>query len=285
MHKMMWVALLGLAACPGSDDPVAITLPFNALVNGEAANCSGEYMVGSGDRLVSLGDARILISGIQVQDAEGTWFDVELSVNDWQDGDVALLDFEDGTNACADSGTAETNSVITGTVPEGDYSALRFDVGVPFEKNHNDSATAPAPLNAPGMFWTWQGGYKFVRVDWVVDGDVPSRWNVHVGSTGCVSDGSTVGPEEACSNPNLSTVTLVGVDPFSDTVDIELSELVASVDVAANTAETPPGCMSSPMEPDDCAPAYGSLGLSFDTGDCVDNCDGQRLFEAVAEAE
>ena len=285
MRPILLIAATALTACNGEGDPVELAIPFTALVNGQTAACGVEYTVGTGDSIAELGDARMLVSRVQARDDEGVWVDMTLDSSDWQNGEVALLDFEDGTAGCADSGTAETNNVITGTLPDGEYNALRFDVGVPFESNHLDSATAPAPLNAPGMFWTWQGGYKFLRVDWVVDDVVPTRWNVHVGSTGCVSDGATIAPDSECSSPNRSTVTFTDVDPFIATFDIELAELIATVDVSENTAETAPGCMSSPMEPADCAPAFGSLGLSFETGACVDDCNGQRLFHAMVEAE
>ena len=36
---------------------------------------------------------------------------------------------------------------------------------MPFASNHSNNALATAPLNTPGMFWTWQGGYKFTEQD------------------------------------------------------------------------------------------------------------------------
>ena len=65
----------------------------------------------------------------------------------WQYENVALLDFEDKTGGCRDVGTVETNAQVVGTVPEGDYTGLTFDLGVPFELNHIDASTAPSPLN------------------------------------------------------------------------------------------------------------------------------------------
>ena len=38
------------------------------------------------------------------------------------------------------------------------------------------------------------------------------RWNVHIGSTGCVSDAPVNAPEEECSAPNRSTIEL-DLDP------------------------------------------------------------------------
>ena len=72
----------------------------------------------------------------------------------FHNGEVALLDFEDDTGSCS-NGTAQTHTQITGTVPEGEYTGLRFTIGVPAERNHVNQATAPSPLNIEGMFWSW----------------------------------------------------------------------------------------------------------------------------------
>ena len=61
-------------------------------------------------------------------------------------------------------------------------------------------------------------------------------------------------------------------------MSIDLAALVSEADITTNSAETPPGCMSSPMEPDDCTPVFGALGLDFANGTCVGDCDGQSVF-------
>ncbi len=40
-----------------------------------------------------------------------------------------------------------------------------FTIGVPFDFNHNDAATAPSPLNLSGLVWMWDDGYEFMRID------------------------------------------------------------------------------------------------------------------------
>lgn len=261
-----------------------ISLAFSANVDGQAAACGTSYTnVGSTNVDAELADARLFVSSIQLRNEMSSWVSLELVDSDWQSNGVALLDFENGTGNCADSGTSELNTNIVGTIPTGQYDAVRFDVGIPFELNHNDSAAAPAPFNVPGMFWTWRGGYKFVRVDWAVTGGAIPRWNIHVGSTGCTSDSPTEAPDSPCTNPNLASIELTTIDPASDTIAIDLAQLVANADVAVNTAETPPGCMSSPMEPTDCGPVFTELGVDFATGTCDSNCSGQRIFTVNAD--
>lgn len=276
------LGLLLLAACSGDGDsgtddtaiggePQALSIPFDAVVGSDMAMCGMSYAISGQD--AELADARLFLSNLEVR-IDGAWQAVTLDDTDWQHDGVVLLDFEDGSGACADSGTSDLNDTVTGTAPAGTIDGFRFDVGVPFALNHNDSATAPAPLNAPGMFWTWQGGYKFVRVDYAVTGG--ERWNVHVGSTGCVSDAPVDAPAEECGAPNRATVEL-DLDPASG-VTIDLGALVTGADIGVNTAKTPPGCMSSPTEPDDCSPVFSNLGLDFSSGVCAGDCAGQAVF-------
>ena len=288
MTRVTLLAALFVACSPEETDPGdghdhdhahPFTLAFDARVGGETAAC-GVALTGLGESGATgeLADARLYLSAIQLRNTDGDWVDVDLDDSDWQGNGVALLDFEDGTAGCADSGTSETNAEITGTHPHGTYDALRFDVGIPFELNHLDSATADPPLNAPGMFWAWQSGYKYLRVDWIVDGgDIP-RWNVHIGAGGCESAAPTDAPTEECDRPNISTVTLEGFDVPSSTVVIDLGALVAEADVALDTVDSPPGCMSSPVEPDECDPVFESLGLDFALGSCIDGCVDQAMF-------
>ena len=275
--------LLALASlvpgCGGDDDPISATLKLEANVAGAALACGSYSNVGSAGAEVELADARMFLSAFELRNADGEYVALELDQDSsFQHQNVALLDFENGTGSCADSGTPETNTEITGTLPAGTYDALRFQVGVPFELNHNDSATAPAPFNVPGMFWTWQGGYKFVRVDWLVTGGAVARWNVHIGSTGCTSGAPTEAPGEPCSRTNAAAVELDQFDMDADSVQIDLASIVAGADVTLNTADTPPGCQSNPGEPNECGSVFTALGLDFDNGKCVDGCKGQAVF-------
>jgi uncharacterized repeat protein (TIGR04052 family) len=261
------------------DHGIDAVLQFEATLDGNPAACDAAIATSPDGPTAVIADARMYVSGIEVRNADGGWVEVTLEDDGmWQHMDIALLDFEDGSGACADSGNSDLNDQVTGSVPEGSYDAVRFDVGVPFAMNHNDSATAPPPLNAPGMFWTWQGGYKFVRVDFAVQSDPPARWNIHIGSTGCESAAPTEAPAAECGRPNRATITLEGLDPLSDAIDIDLGALVAGADLTSNVVDTPPGCMSNPMEPDDCTAVFDSLGLDFATGTCAGDCSNQAVF-------
>ena len=65
----------------------------------------------------------------------------------------------------------------------GSYRGVRFSIGVPYEQNHRDAATQAAPLGtASGMFWGWNSGYIFHRIEGKVDSaGTPKGFAYHIG--------------------------------------------------------------------------------------------------------
>lgn len=293
MKTMHWaIAMLSASACGGTEevhgtDHRSLRLAFQASVAGAPVDCRRAYPdLGTGATTASVADARLYISAIELESEVGEWMPLRLDTDSpWQYEDIALLDFEDGEGACADSGNADLNASVRGDVPAGiSFRRLRFQIGVPFALNHNDSATAPAPLNVPAMYWTWQGGYKFLRLDWALAGG--ARWNIHLGATGCASAAKTEAPTEPCARsnrPHIVTETFE-LTPDADTLTVHLdfARLVAGSDLELNSPDTPPGCQSSPAEPEDCGPVFAELGLDFDEGACVDDCAQQSLVSLDA---
>ena len=257
-----------------------VTITFDGRVGKEQFSCGESYSgLGSSQATVTPTDFRFYVSDVALIDAEGNFVPLELEQDDkWQYQNVALLDFEDKTGACA-NGTVETRNVVVGTVPQGDYQGLQFTLGVPTELNHEDAAIALSPLNLTSMWWNWQGGYKFLRVDLedraiamnkeinhgeMQHGEMNHNNNgtflIHIGSTGCQEIGSQ---SYECSNPNQSKVILENFDPENNVVVADLVNLVSQTDLTSNQPDTPAGCMSSP-EDMDCMAIFKNLGLSFD---------------------
>jgi uncharacterized repeat protein (TIGR04052 family) len=293
MRRVSWVMAAGLAVagCGGDEDEGgaeapqtrAVTLRFAAQVGDQPVACGTRYAgVGSTAAEMQLQDFRFYVSEVALLNAAGEVVPLALDeAAPWQGGGVALLDFEDATGACATNGTSETRSEITGTVPAGDYTGLRFTLGVPAALNHQDAATAAAPLNVGAMFWVWQTGYKFLRVDMITDLEAPNdKWFVHLGSTACAADAPTSPPDGLCGKPNRPTYTFTDFEPDADTVVVDLAGLLGGVDITSNTADTPFGCMSNPADGAECTPLFRNLGMDFATGgasDCgFDGC--QALF-------
>ena len=248
------------AATP-TPGPLPVSVRFEARVGERPFACGEQYAgIGRTASTISVTDFRFYVSNLRLLTAAGAEVPVALEQDGlWQHEDVALLDFEDGSGRCAD-GTAEVRDVVTGTIAPGDYVGVRFDLGVPFGLNHREVTVAPSPLNLTRMFWSWNGGYKFARIELRSRGQ-PQGWMVHLGSTGCApADGPSTVPL-TCRNPNRAAVHLAPFAAGSDIVQFDLAAMLAGADVDANQDNTPRGCMSGP-EDRDCTAVLDALGLS-----------------------
>jgi uncharacterized repeat protein (TIGR04052 family) len=254
-----------------------IELRFAGMVGDEHFACGEAYSgIGTGDSQFVPSDFRFYVSNVRMLTRGGKEVPLELEQDGiWQYQNAALIDLENGSGACSAFGNEATNSVVRGTVPPGVYTGVRFDLGLPFELNHGNAATAPSPLNFTAMFWNWQLGYKFIRVDTADD-----KFRIHLGSTGCQSDGPSR-PPTSCSAPNRATVTLASFDFTHDSIFADLKALLAENDIDANAPGTDPGCMSSPVDAD-CGPLFGGFGLSYPAGTPA---EGQRFFRVGREED
>jgi uncharacterized repeat protein (TIGR04052 family) len=249
----------------GADPGVPVTaLAFKAKVGSADFACGQTYSVGSPATQYQPRDFRFYVHEVTLTTEQGTEVPFTLTDDGSFQGDgVALLDFEDNTGAC--KGTPETHATLRGLAPAGRYTAVSFTLGVPFAKNHQDAAAASPPLNATAMFWNWQGGYKFLKVDSVTTG-LTAGHNLHLGSTGC-QPGPTPNSVASCDNPNRVKVTLEGFSPGKAIV-LDLAALVAASNLDVNQPMSAPGCMSSPTDLD-CAPVFARLGLPFGSSAAV----------------
>jgi uncharacterized repeat protein (TIGR04052 family) len=247
-----------LAAGCGDDAsaPQQVELSFAAVVGDQPFVCGNTYEnLGANDTSLVLSDFRFYVQDVELKNAAGAWVPVQLEENSFENSGVALLDFEDG---CGELGTPELNDSVRGTLPAGDYDGLRFKLGVPFEINHVNSATAPSPLNLTSLFWNWQGGYKFLRID---SGQFSGTdWRMHLGSTGCEGD-PMAGGVTSCSNGNRTEVEFAAFDAGTGTVVADFAALVEGAALDQNIAEDF-GCMSKPADTD-CGPLFANLGLPF----------------------
>ena len=255
----------------------SVTIPFSAEVNGEPFACGQSYEgLGTTAATISPQDFRVYVHDVALIDASGAVVPVTLDEDGaWQHEGLALLDFEDGSAGCK-TGSPATHKELTGTVPPGDYTGLSFTVGVPDAMNHLDAATAPAPLNAPGMWWAWTSGFKFARIDVATDNN--PAFYFHLGATSC---SGSPGAGFACTLENLPQVTLDAFDPDADTVALDIAALYADNDLNAPidyVSDFVNGCMAFEGDPE-CVGMLGSLGLGW--GDAAAPAS-QALFAVEA---
>ena len=262
MHPHLAIILLVANLCAACGEPaLQVQIPFEARFSTESISCDEQ-----GD--IMLTDLRFYVSDIQLTDTTGRAHKFDLDRDDiWQQPNLALLDLENGRGECV-NGTSEVNNVLRGTITQGEYSALSFTLGVPFESNHGDPLLATAPLDDAAMHWHWRGGYKFLRTG-VRDSD-DSFW-LHLGSTGCEG---TLQNITGCKAPNRVSVELRDFVPGRDMVVVDLAELLAG-DTLSDKIST--DCSSGPAE-ENCVCSFKALGIDHATG----RADGeQRVFSSA----
>jgi uncharacterized repeat protein (TIGR04052 family) len=278
-----YLALVGtslLVACSTVPSQQAATQPielrFLAEVNGQVFECGQSYKnIGTTRSTMTPTDFRMFVSQVQLTTADGKLVPVQLNQDKtWQLDGIALLDFENGRGPCG-NGTPPTNTVVRGIVPAGQYTGVKFTVGVPFDRNHGDPTVAPAPLSSTAMFWTWQAGYKFLKFDTATSGRPiqsakptadgggnASGFSVHLGSTMCASPSRTQAPT-ACQNPNRIEVSFADFDVKKNQVVVDMGRVLAGTNVDVNAPKTSPGCMSFAKDPD-CPAIMNAMGLPYD---------------------
>ncbi|MDI1433925.1 MbnP family copper-binding protein [Polyangium sorediatum] len=257
----------------GGPNLLDVEVAFEGRVGDEAFDCGKTYTAGSASTEVRISDFRLYVHDVRLLRKDGSDVPVELTQDGlWQHENLALLDFENKAGACA-NGTSETNTTIKGRVQAGSYQGITFKVGVPFELNHGDAAAAPSPLNLSALFWNWNGGYKFLRVDAAPTAG-GGAFNVHIGSTGCTEDAS--GAVTACERPNRPEVRLTDFDPLMSKIVVDYAALVAENDVSQNV-DGAPGCMAG-FDDTECQAVMGRLGIHVDDGSV--HPDEQKLFVA-----
>lgn len=282
---LMMALPLALAACSSSDSSSDggetgstqdISIQFAAQANGSDISC-GEDLTGLGlaGSDASLKDFRFYVHGLEVSTDQGRTLAVELEENIWQQESVALLDFQDRADAC-DGDAKDTHTAVTGQVAlqEGErIDGLQFTLGVPEALNHQDQAAAQTPLNIQSLFWSWQVGYKHVRVDMAPTGGivrptdggfVATTFNFHLGSTNCEGN-PQAGEAVSCERSNRPLITLDGYDPESSTVVFDYGQLVAASNLGQDEAG-PAGCMSGSTDPE-CEAIFEALGMDVESGD------------------
>lgn len=260
------LAFIGTLSNVGAHGDEAVTIQFAARVGNRAVDCGITFAgLGATKTNAQISDFRFFISNLRLIDANGKEVPVKLDQDGaWQYESTALLNFVNG-KGCGESAMEQQNHTVVGMVAEGTYVGLAYDLGVPFELNHLNNVSVPSPLNVAAMFWSWQSGWKFVRVDMITGQEKLEPWVIHLGSTGCESAADTTPPEKECAQPNRVTVQFDKFDASINMIVADLATLVAEADLDHHKA-MPPGCMSGPDDPDCSKLIPTGFGLDLATG-------------------
>lgn len=287
-----------LVACGGGggdDGPKSITLEFAAYAGTTPVRCGALVRgLGSGSVDAQIKDFRFYVSNVKLIRADGSDVALTLGANDdWNytagSNAVTLVDLEDGSGSCGD-GNVATNVSVKGTVPAGDYVGVKMTMGVPFELNHSDYATAPKPLDIQAMAWSWQSGRKFAKIEVTDPVGATGTWrdktfNVHLGSTGCTGNPAS-GQTVSCRTPNRMDFHFHTFNPATQKIAVDVKALLDGTDITVNQAGAA-GCMSGGTDPE-CLNVFKAMAIDWKadgtgSGLPIDEGHAQTLFKAVAK--
>ena len=235
-------------------------------------------------------------------DATGKATPVYMTENANQAKNLALLNFGYDSTGVGTACTASYNTAVVGKVKPGTYVGISMTMGVPVRSadmttklNHADPAnavTTPEPLQNTSMNWAWQSGRKFMKLEFRPDfaapatggiikanGSSTTKWNVHIGSTGCAGD-PTTGKETACTNANRLALNFANFNATSQKIVLDLAALFAKSDVTFEGGGAV-GCMSGTTDPE-CPAIFKALGLGLtgaNAGRTLTGADVQMVFK------
>ena len=228
--QLVWLTMLTLlASC--TDQPMVNTIKVATYFDKQLLNCKNSILIANNSWQYQ--QIYFYISQVELKDSQGNWQPWPMKDTTLQSNNVALLGEE-----CTNENKAVNSAwqIDLADVKQfGQYSALRFALGVPFAHNHLNPLTQKPPLNDANMFWVWQLGHKFLRLEMFSQAE---QWLFHLGSTGCRSASVMRSPDSPCQNPNLFTFT-VPIEAREDnkplTLAFNLATLLKGVEVNDNS--------------------------------------------------
>jgi hypothetical protein len=163
---------------------VNFDLKMNVKVGDAPLELGKSYKTpGGADFTVDL--LKIYVSNVQLVQADGSSLSIPgVALASWSaESEVKNAKLMDGGQmhkAVSSSGA----TFFKLRAPAGEYKGVRFEVGVPKDLNHRDASTMALPLGLEsGMFWAWNPGYIFFRIEGktVVAGKA-QPWLLHMGT-------------------------------------------------------------------------------------------------------
>ncbi|GAB2190212.1 MbnP family copper-binding protein [Sessilibacter sp. MAH2] len=248
MNKLFKLSSAGvfsavLASC-GSSEKVS-TVEFQLIYGSQPLDCS---------RAFEMDGREWVLDALQMYVSQIRFADKEASLINQSDKETqaAML----GTR-CKGSGRWVVNMKPVSLESE---TNLSFLLGLPFELNHGNPLLAEEPLNHSDMFWTWQLGHKFIRMDVrsEVSEEKTEHWAFHLGSIGCDSASSMRAPAESCAHANTFEVMINDFKPNAP-VYIHVDRLIE------NAQLTKDNCMGNPDD-EACIPLLKNLAAESQGG-------------------
>ena len=182
-YMLSAAVLVAFMSCSSDDDNrVAnnVTLEFSNTFNSTpivlGAATSAEATVNTSDagQVHHFSELKYVVSNIRLIKADGT--EIPYNVNNLDTGATVV-----------NQAKPETLSYVLSDIPVGDYTEIKFGLGVRSDLNTLDQVSFPtfydnAGSNDTEMHWEWGTGYRFTKIEGFYDTD-NKELSFHSGST------------------------------------------------------------------------------------------------------
>lgn len=228
------VVLLLLSSCDKPQNSLSAPITFKPVFNGKIINCNSQFL--HSEQQWHYTQLQFFISDIQAKNNAGEWQNLPLKKSVFQSNNSVLLG-----EHCDESDTQKPNStnwqlVLADNTNLNNFSHIRITLGLPFKVNHLNPLTQDSPLNIPSMFWSWQGGHKFLRLELLSASD---HWLFHLGSVGCKAASPMRAPLQECLHPNRYTYEFA-LKKNTPMITLVLDKLLNHINLSEQTS-----CQSS----------------------------------------
>lgn len=238
-YLLLTTVLVAFASCSTDDNsPVAnnVNLVFEntfgstPIVLGGETSATATTTTSSAGQIHHFSELKYVISNIRLVKGDGT--EVLYHINDLDRGATVI-----------DQSKVSSLNYVMSTIPAGEYTQIKFGLGIKQELNTLDQFRFPVFYAAAGandtqMHWEWGTGYRFTKIEgfYGADNNVLS-----------IHSGSTVEGEEGVESSytqgvdayreivlNLSTSAIVGGKSPKITIKADFNKLLSG---QANTIE------------------------------------------------
>ncbi len=208
---------------------------FQPTFNNEILNCSRVFI--HSNEKWHYTQLQFFISSVELKNNKGEWQKAAFIKSAHQTNKSALLG--EHCNPSNENSKANWQLKLDDNIALTNNSHIRFDLGLPFTVNHLNPLTQESPLNIPTMFWGWQKGHKFLRLEMTSNND---NWLFHLGSVGCKAASPLRAPKQACRYHNRYNFELP-ISKENNKITLDLSALLNNLTITEQTS-----CQSSPNE-------------------------------------
>ena len=251
-----WLLVMTMTLLLGGcfDKELTTQLSFKTSYQGIALNCNTFFS--QENEQWSYNQLQFFISNVSVKKKDGSWYSWTMTETPYQTSNVGLLGEVCGENNKTENGSGNANWQLNFSSDEdlSQVSEIRFTLGIPFEFNHLNPLTQASPLNDSSMFWVWQSGHKFLRLEMENKTD---DWIFHLGSTGCKAPSAMRAPKVPCINSNRVTFELSinqGAE-VKNSITFDLAKLFNGLKLRGDNS-----CQSDTDNPT-CQQLFNNLGL------------------------